>query len=288
MKSICIPFLLFLPFFSFSQRVHVNFFGGFSSYQGDLQDKSFDPKQTFAVFGAGVKYDLTRHFSLRSGLSLGKAGASDKLNVSSLQPRNLSFQSKILEVNLLAEYTFFDLQRHKFSPYIFGGVGLYHFNPYAYDSLGNQVYLKPLSTEGQGLAQYPGRKPYHLRQFNVPVGAGLKMRISNNMVLAYEIGFRKLFTDYLDDVSTTFIDGTTLAAARGSKALEMAYRGGELKTGDPLYPPDGTIRGGPNKKDSYLFQGITLSIALKSVRNPRLRSGELICPPSLNGDFKGF
>ncbi len=58
------------------------------------------------------------------------------------------------------------------SSYVFGGVALFHFDPYVMDS-GEKVFLKPLSTEGQGLAEYPDRKAYSLTQFTLPFGAGV-------------------------------------------------------------------------------------------------------------------
>src|SRR5262249_19248779 len=153
--------------------------------------------------------------SVLSNVSLMKVGAADKFNKPSLQPRNLSFETQILEWNVLAEYTLLDMDKKRFSPYVFAGAALYHFNPYTHDSVGNKVYLQPLSTEGEGLPQYPNEKEYSLTQFAVPMGAGVKLRITDNVILAYEIGFRKLFTDYLDDVSNKYVDETILLNARG-------------------------------------------------------------------------
>ncbi len=88
---------------------------------------------------------------------------------------------------------------------------------------------------------------------------------------------RKLFTDYLDDVSTTYVDEGTLAAAKGPTAVRFSYRGGELKNGEPAYPVAGTIRGGAKSKDWYYFQGITLRIRL----HHGLRRGQRFgCPPA--------
>lgn len=39
----------------------------------------------------------------------------------------------------------------------------------------------------------------------------------------YEIGYRVLFTDYPDDVSTT-VDPQKLLAAKGPKSVKLAYR----------------------------------------------------------------
>ncbi|MEJ7736573.1 MAG: DUF6089 family protein [Chitinophagaceae bacterium] len=262
MKKLWILVVSLFPLLSFSQRLHVTLFAGFSNYQGDLQDKPFTLDQSNGAFGAGLKYNVNGHLSIRTGVVYGKVEASDKSNKASLQLRNLSFESKLVEGNLLLEYNLFDLEERRFTPYLFAGGAVFHFNPYAFDSLGNKIELKPLSTEGQGLAQYPARKPYKLTQFAVPFGGGIKMRVSDNVILGYEIGLRKLFTDYLDDVSSTYVNPLNLGAARGFRAVEMAYRGDEIKNGDPLYPADGSLRGSVKQKDWYYFHGITLSIGL--------------------------
>lgn len=256
---------LLLPVGLFAQdRLHLTLFGGFSNYQGDLQNRAITLDQSNGAFGIGAKYDLTSHISVRGSFNYGKVQGDDKVNKPSLQVRNLSFETKIFEFNVLGEYNFFDLSEKRFSPYVFGGVALFRFNPYAHDTLGNKIYLKPLSTEGQGLAPYSDRKSYKLTQFAVPFGAGIKLRITENAVLGYEFGFRKTFFDYLDDLSTTYVDATALAAERGPKAVEMSYRSGELKNGDPLYPADGTVRGGSKYKDWYYFTGITLALAINT------------------------
>jgi len=269
---------LLLPSLVQAQRWHINLYGGFSNYSGDLQSQLFTLDQSYASFGAGAQYDLTPKFSLLSNFTYGQVGASDVYNKPSLQARNLSFRSTIMEWNVLAEYNFMDLTRHRFTPYVFAGIAAYHFDPYAYDSSGRQVYLQPLSTEGEGLPQYPDSKPYGLLQMAIPFGAGVKLRISEGVVIAYEISFRKLFTDYLDDVSTRYVDRTTLLNAKGPKAVEMAYRSGELKGGDPNYPVDGTKRGSPNAKDWYYTSGIRISITIKPGRDPYYGRGSTECP----------
>jgi hypothetical protein len=278
MKRLLVLTFVFVPFLTFSQRLHLNLFGGFSNYEGDLQGKPFTLDQSNGAFGGGLSYDVTNHFSVRTGLVYGSIQADDKKNKPSLQPRNLNFKSKILEGNLLFEYNLLDMNYRKFTPYIFGGVAVYHFNPYSYDTSGHKIYLQQLSTEGQGLSVYPDRKPYKLTQFALPFGAGLKLRISDNVVMAYEIGLRKIFTDYLDDISTTYVDQAVLLAGKGPKAVEMAYRGGELKNGNPVYPLDGSIRGGAKYKDWYYFHGITVSIGLRSKFDVRGRANRTDCP----------
>ena len=186
---------LLLPTLAQAQRWHINLYGGFSNYSGDLQSQLFTLDQSYASFGGGAQYDLTPKFSLLSNFTYGQVGASDVYNKPSLQARNLSFRSKILEWNVLAEYNFLDLTRHRFTPYVFAGIAAYHFDPYAFDSSGHQIYLQPLGTEGEGLPQYPDSKTYSLLQMAIPFGGGIKLRISEGVAIAYEISFRKLFTD---------------------------------------------------------------------------------------------
>jgi hypothetical protein len=274
-------FLLIIPGLSHAQRWHINLTGGVSNYSGDLQAKAYTFDQSFFAFGFGAQYDITRNFSAISSINFMKIGASDQYNRSDLVFRNLSFQSNIIEWNLLGEYTFMDITEKKFSPFVFGGIAVFHYDPFAYDTTGQKVYLKPLSTEGEGLPEYPGQKPYSLTQFAIPFGGGIKFRVSENVVLAYEIGFRKTFTDYLDDVSTFYVDKTTLQNERGPLAVELAYRANELKGGNPNYPASGTSRGGPMYKDWYYYTGIRVSIALVSRKDGYYGRGRTDCPPKV-------
>ncbi len=268
--------VLFIPVGSIAQQLHITVRGGFAGYQGDLQSKRITLNQSNFGFGLGLKYDLNPHWSVRTEFNSGKIEADDKKNEPNLQLRNLSFQSKIVEGNLLLEYSFFDLSERKFTPYAFAGLAVFHFDPYAYDTLGNKIYLKPLSTEGQGLAQYPNRKEYKLTQMAIPIGVGFRYKVADNITLGYELGMRKTFTDYLDDVSTSYVDEFILAQERGVKAVEMAFRGGELKNSTATYPLDGELRGGSQFKDWYYFHGITLTVGLNS--NPGGRKGGIRCP----------
>lgn len=255
----------FLIFISFSvasaarsQDFHLNLFLGSSNYQGDLQAKRYTFDQAHMAGGLGLSYDLTQHFSVRGNFTIGKISGNDKYGRNSI--RNLNFSSMISEGDLDLQYYITPLGSHSLTPYVFAGVAIYHFDPYTYDSTGNKFYLKPLSTEGEGFIA--GRSNYSLTQISLPFGAGIKMPLSDNLNVGLEVGFRKTFTDYLDDVSTTYVDESQLLAARGAKAVELSYRGDELKNGSQVYPAAGTGRGNPGSKDWYYFTGITLSFRL--------------------------
>jgi hypothetical protein len=284
MRIIFFLIIAFGPLTLTAQRWHITAFGGVSNYQGDLQEKRLTTSQSHGSFGLGAQYDLTTKFSLRGGLTYGKISADDKLNKDPLLVnRNLNFTSQLLEGSIMAEYRIFDLDEKKFTPYVFAGLAVFGFDPYTYDTVGTRYYLQPYSTEGQGLSAYPDRKPYSRTQLAIPFGAGIKLRLTDRVTLGYEIGLRKTFTDYIDDLSTRYVDEAALLAAKGSKAVELAYRGGELKNGDPTYPADGTIRGGSHVKDWYYFQGVTVGFRLlgRSSGNGYRQGGrnnQLDCP----------
>ena len=103
--------------------------------------------------------------------------------------RNLSFESAISEFSMVGEYYLFNLYERRFSPYGFIGLGVFHFDPYTYDTTGKSVFLRPLSTEGQGI--YPDKKQYSLWQPTIPFGGGVKFAITENLRIGIEIGYTK-------------------------------------------------------------------------------------------------
>ena len=72
--------------------------------------------------------------------------------------------------------------------------------------------------------------------------------------MAAQIGFRLTGTDYIDDVSKTYVDKDLLQQKRGANAVAYAYRGDLLPGGLP-YPAAGTLRGNPKNNDMYIFAG---------------------------------
>ena len=243
-------------------QLQVGVFGGIANYQGDLVDKLYQKPK--AAFGLNVGYQITSRINLRAGITFAKVSGADSLNTkqANLQLRNLSFESPITEFSLIGEFNTFDLDTKVWSPYVFAGLAVYHFNPYTMDGNGNKVFLQPLSTEGQGLPGYPQTKPYALTQLSLPFGGGIKYNVSDNFRLAFEVGLRKLFTDYLDDISGNYADPNDLLLAKGQRAVDYSYRGDEVAGGDPLYPAKGAQRGSPKYKDYYYFTGLHLTFLL--------------------------
>jgi opacity protein-like surface antigen len=279
MKYILLAALI-MPVTSHAQRFQLDFYGAVSNYQGDLQAKRFTFSEATPAAGLGISYFLTSKVVLRTAFTYAKVGADDRNNPTgrAIQLRNLNFTSNIYEGQLALEYNLFDLTERSVTPYVFAGVAGYHFNPYTKDPGGDKVYLQPLSTEGQGLPAYPESKPYNLTQLAIPFGGGLKFAVTEDLRFGIELGFRKLFTDYLDDVSTNYVDSATLANVRGPVAVELAYRGDEV--GGGTYPEDGAQRGSPKFKDWYYLTGIRISYVINN-GNGRKNKSKLGCPVNL-------
>jgi len=275
MKVLVTCFFLIISLGSSAQGLHLDLFLGASNYQGDLQDKWFSYSQSHLAGGIGFSYDLSSHLAIRAHFKIGKLSGDDEKGRNTA--RNLNFTSQLTEGDLDLQYYITPLGQHSLTPYAFAGIGLYHFDPYTRDSSGQKYFLKFLSTEGEGFVT--NRKMYSLTQLAIPFGAGVKLSLSDNLNVGLEVGFRKLFTDYLDDVSTSYVEENELLTNRGAKAVELAYRGGEVKGGDPNYPVAGTQRGNPNNKDWYYFTGLTLSFRLL---NGNISSGKgLACPKNV-------
>jgi len=252
---------------SFSQEedkgTYIGFILGKMNYQGDLNPNSFTFSHSKATTGISIRQSLNRWISFRGGFTIGHIDAADHYNRDYLKTRNLSFKTTIKEVSVGLEASLLDLSTSHFTPYVFGDAVIYHFNPWAYDKSGNKVFLNPLSTEGQGLSQYPEQKPYKLTQIALGFGFGARYAINKNINIGVEMIQRKTFTDYLDDVSSIYVNQNVLLQAKGAKAVEMAYRGDEITGGLP-YPNHGDKRGTPTEMDWYYFFGVNFEIKLSA------------------------
>jgi len=254
--------LVIISLLSFSliiaQRVHVGVAGGLANYNGDLLDKLYHKKLTNGFIGLTVHYELQDQILVRGSYNFARVNGSDAFSTKEeLQQRNLQFETAISELAVVGEYYLFNLYEKRLSPYGFIGLAFFHFDPYTLDSGNRKVFLKPLSTEGQGL--YPTKKEYSLWQMAIPLGGGIKFAITDQFRIGVEIGLRKLFTDYLDDVSTSYPDYNDLLAARGQVAVKYSYRGDEYPGGNQNFPTKDTQRGSAAQKDVYYFTGLTIS-----------------------------
>lgn len=228
------------------------------NYFGDLAPKSqmastniSFTRPAFTIYGT---YRYSPNLSLRASLGWGRILGDD---FDSADPygqdsrfryiRNLSFRNDIKEFAFVATWDLFGnhgtfLNRQGFTPYVFAGIAVFHHNPKGkvpeLDKMGNPleqagdwVALRPLGTEGQ-LSDHYDVKQYSVIQPSIPFGVGFRAKLQKRLDFEFEVGYRYLFTDYVDDVSGMFVD---LGALDNELARAMSDRSRE---------PVGIIDGG--------------------------------------------
>ena len=252
--------------------------GGGMNYIGDLNNQSALTIPRLAA-GVGLRYRIDNRWALRGEVSYGSVACEEDYN----KLRNLSFKSDIWELSALAEFNFAPFgpgaTERLWTPYIFGGLGVFHFNPMAKYTLGDGeemwAELQPLRTEGQGSSEYSDRKLYPLTQICVPFGVGIKCRLGKAFSLAAEYGFRMTWTDYLDDVSKTYVGSALIMqnSDDGALAAQLADRSGEVVEG--YVNAVGIKRGDDALNDWYAYfhvsVGISFEVLLGWMRSKRCR-----------------
>lgn len=255
---------LFVSFFLFSniyaQQKKDLEFGlslGAALYSGDLSsgevsDYLEDLRPAIGAFG---KMNFNSWSAGKLSLTLSQLTGDDDPG-SRNENRNLNFRSHLVELSATFEihpFSFGRKEMRKFSPYLYGGVAAFHFNPKT-DIDGTRHNLQPLGTEGQGIAGNEGK--YNRVQAALIFGGGLRLRLKNGWAIFGEIAPRFTFTDHLDDVSSTLVDYNQLISNNGSTAAAASNR-------DPKFDPsDATSiiyqRGG-DARDFYLIGTIGIS-----------------------------
>lgn len=202
---------------------------------------------------------------------------TDGVNELWRKQRNLDFRSHMWEAYGAIEF-FPTMYLNKsdeefnprFKPYGFIGLGIFHFDPEGSITKSNGVKtwhkLHPLRTEGQGMTEYPDKKPYKLTQINLPLGGGVKIALGGRFNTSFELLYRQTFTDYIDDVSTTYIDpdffDRYLTPAQADIARKIHDKTvGIITPGINRYEP-GTQRGNSNNNDAYFSLLIKFGLRL--------------------------
>ena len=235
---------------SFAQVSEFGLCMGGSFYLGDLNPSGIFAK-TQPAGGIIYRYNFNPRWAFKSTLLFGSMEASDA-ETNGNDPRGLSFRSPLSEISAQMELNFLRLYnepgKNYFTPYLFAGISFFSFNPQA--KYKDKWYdLQPLGTEGQGLDYY-GRERYSLTGIAIPMGIGFRFNFLYYYSIGFEWGIRKTFTDYLDDVSTTYADHMKLNTERSALVEYLADPSG-AESGD--FHLEGTARGNEQTKDMYSF-----------------------------------
>jgi hypothetical protein len=245
---------------------------GAGHYFGDLNTTAQlnRPKMAASIF---FRKNFNNYVSGRIGATYARLGYSDIYNDHNeyMRRRNLSFNSNVWELTLQGDFNFFRFMPGEpgfsFTPYVTLGAGIFSYDPFAYLN-GEKYFLRQLGTEGQGTSAFPDRKQYSSMGISFPVGVGIKYALNERFNIGFEILHRFTNTDYLDDVSKTYVDPSvfpTNADGSPSAALLLSDRSYEL--GEPIGLP-GRQRGNSRQKDQFVTAMFHLTFNLQSYRCP--------------------
>ncbi len=247
-----------------AQKADIGFSIGACTYQGDISPLQYRVSIEGAHVARGIFLSLgiNEYISLKTRYFTTNISASDQNALSTFRTeRNLHFKSSIREFSVVGEINLLGiipaLRKFKIQPFLNAGIGIFKFNPQA-KYKGTWYDLQPLGTEGQGL---PGsdKELYSLTQLSIPFGAGLKYTFNDELVIAFEVSPRWTFTDYLDDLSTSYPDLQLLRQERGDLAANLSYRSeNPIDVGTNI---NNEGRGNATENDWYIIT--TLSVAYR-------------------------
>jgi hypothetical protein len=289
------------------ERHHFVFGLGVTGFMGDLGGadrvgsqgfRDYDFAASRPVIGLGHRYFLYENLTITNSLAAGLIYGSDRLTDEPYRNnRNIVFRAPIVELSSTADLYVIRFQKvgaryraltrrrsgrgHLTSGFIFAGVAGFYFNPQGYfdaaqykgqipaETLPSSGWynLRPLKTEGQGY--FPTRQQYSPFSIAIPFGIGATIEISDEYAIGFRYGFRKTFTDYIDDVSKTYVDPAIYVDLFGEsrKAVLSEYFSNPSNHSlSKSVTLPGEQRGNPYNTDAYMFGMITFSYRFNSGR----------------------
>jgi len=247
---------------------------GIGNYFGDI-NHGYSFKGARPAVGVFYRYNFGPYVSWKSTLSYTNVSFKDALSKTVYQQtRNLDFFTNIFEVSSVMEIGYRPFKagskEFRFAPHLFAGLTLFHFDPKTRYN-GRTYSLQKVGTEGQNQSDFTQREPYALTQMAIPFGIGFRYNFSKKWNIGFELGYRKLFTDYLDDVSSIYLDEFILeylpdADLDDLPIVALSDRSGEIgsQIGDHTRQ-----RGFANSNDSYMIMGFTLSYTVDKIKCPK-------------------
>lgn len=262
----CFLLMLFSYTYAGAQNIEFGVYGGISNYIGDVSEQKQKWEESHPSFGVVGRYNISPKVTFKAMVGYGKVSGDDrKADEAANRVRNTNFWSDIYEFSVHMEY---NLVKNNlgtrggkpFVPYLFGGIGIFHFNPKTMYQ-GKEYELQPLGTEGQGTTVYNDKKKYNLTTICVPVGIGIKKRVSRSFSVGIEAGYRFTTTNYLDDIGGRYADANVVQKSYGVVAGALANRTVEVVADPALMAREGdrrTTLAGLVQNDMYFIAGISI------------------------------
>ncbi len=243
-----------------------NYLGEIGGGSGERRDFVMDLKmaKTRQALSGFIRYKVLPGVSLKVEASYFRISGDDKLSTNPARHlRNLNFVNDMFELSTQGQIKIYEdpsinsNKRFKIGMRAYAGIGLGFFvsNPKAVTSSGN-VPLRPLATEGVN---------YSALGACIPASLGIYFTLKKNHRIGWELNWRTTFTDYLDDVSTKYVDDPS---KQSIDAANLANRTDEVPDADSYgidlvnFGP-GSPRGNPSHNDAYLTMNLSYSYVLR-------------------------
>lgn len=220
MRLLWVVGLTMLAFSASAQKSEVGFGIGTFNYTGDLA-RTYNLRNSKPAATVFYRANLSQVVSMRAALTGGGLGASDKRPIDAFaERRDASFSIFLMEASTVMEYHFMNWRDDKhimrFTPYLFGGLAIFGIS-----GAENKV------------------SEYSNVQGAIPFGLGMKYILNPKWYVSLELGARKTFFDYLDNVSA------------GTNQLVKNYQ-----------------YGNPYDNDAYYFVGLSITRAFYEIPCP--------------------
>lgn len=248
-----------------------NFLGelGGSNTIGSHFVKDFDFNASRWVIQGGYGYKIAEQWAVKGNVLFGRLYGNDAFTEEfHRNNRNLHFRAPFIDVAATIDFSIikeryghrYDLRRIKGKNnlpnlYIYTGIAGTWFNPKAQYTDGEWYALQPLGTEGQGIV--PTRELYSRICVTVPVGLGLNYIIDRNLGIGFEYGVRFTLSDYVDDVSNTYVDPSIF-----SDPMAAYFSSGTANPDWPGVGP-GQQRGQNDRNDAFMFLTIKATYKIR-------------------------
>lgn len=257
---------------------------GQSIYWGDLNGPSFNTNFSknngFAIQIFGRRY-VNNIFAVKANLLFSKVKGDDAFSSQQWQKeRNLRFQSVLHELSFSGEYYPFKFlpgrEESILSPFLSAGFGAFYFNPTT-TYQGNKYELQPLGTEGQGMPGFADK--YNRIAASLLFGGGLAIQVGETTTLHLELIGRRSTTDYLDDISGSYVNYQELRNGNGELAARLGDRTNEFfNNTEPISRETGAQRGGALVNDYYFSTTISAAFKFGGGSSFGTRRSKVMCP----------
>jgi len=248
---------------------------GASQYFGDL-NQNYGLQTVAPSYGGYIRKHMNPYIALKLVGNYTNVGYDDKYSTNPYQQaRNLNFKSVVIEGAVQAEFNFFKFitgdVEHRFTPYLTAGIGGFYYNPYTFYN-GVKYYLQPLGTEGQNAGF--NQRQYQNYALCFPIGAGMKYWLKAGINLSFEIADRITTTDYLDDVSSTYV-GPGAFGGKNGNPVALALQNPTNTPGTTLGQA-GKQRGNSSNNDQYAIAIFSISWHFTTYKCPQYLRNDLI------------